>query len=110
MINQIVLVGRLAEKPQLNETEDGTRYSKIILIVPRPYKNKDGIYENDFIECTLLQGIADRTCQWCNKGDLIGLKGVVSNTDNKKIFNNIIAEKITFLSSKKSDETLESEE
>ena len=42
MMNQIVLVGRLARDPELIESENGGKYSNITLAVPRTYKNIDG--------------------------------------------------------------------
>ena len=46
MLNQTVLVGRLAQDPEVRELEDGKSVSNITLAVPRSYKNghaKDNI-------------------------------------------------------------------
>ena len=99
MLNQIVLVGRLVENPKV-EKEDGKEKSVITLAVQRSYKNEDGIYETDFINCVLWNGIASNTEEYCNKGDVIGVKGRVQGNDGKI---EIIAEKVTFLSSKKNE-------
>lgn len=117
MLNQLVMVGRLVKKPII-EKEDEKEKCTITLAVQRSYKNEEGAYETDFIDCVLLGGIASNTAEWCNKGDLIGIKGRIQSTitsdDNNTIDNNqkrqleIIAEKVTFLSSKPKDE--ESEE
>lgn len=100
MLNQIVLVGRLVKTPEI-EKEDGKEKSVITLAVQRSYKNEDGVYETDFINCVLWNGIASNTAEYCNKGDLIGVKGRVQGNDGKI---EIIAEKVTFLSSKKHEE------
>lgn len=97
MLNQIVLVGRLVENPKV-EKEDGKEKSVITLAVQRSYKNEDDVYETDFINCVLWNGIASNTAEYCNKGDLIGVKGRVQGNDGKI---EIIAKKVTFLSSKK---------
>ena len=99
MLNQIVLVGRLVEAPKV-EKEDGKEKSVITLAVQRSYKNKDDVYETDFINCVLWNGIASNTAEYCNKGDLIGVKGRVQGNDGKM---EILAEKVTFLSSKKNE-------
>ena len=99
MLNQIVLVGRLVENPKV-EKEDEKEKSVITLAVQRNYKNEDGVYETDFINCVLWNGIASNTAEWCKKGDLIGVKGRVQGNDGKI---EIIAEKVTFLSSKKNE-------
>ncbi len=105
MLNQTVLVGRLVDELQVIETEEGRKVSYITLAVPRSYKNADGEYESDFIDVQLWMGIAENTAKYCNKGDLLGIKGRIETkvVDEKK-YTNIIGEKVTFLSSKKEEE------
>ena len=105
MMNQIVLVGRLARDPELIESENGGKYSNITLAVPRAYKNADGEYDTDFVNCKLFTVIAENTAEYCRKGDLIGLKGrIQTNTYEKdgetKYSTEVIGEKVTFLSNK----------
>lgn len=102
MLNQIVIVGRMVSDPQINETENGRKVTTITLAVPRSYKNENGEYETDFIPCDLWNGIATNTCEYCRKGDLLGIKGRIQSKENKI---EIIAEKVTFLSSKPKKET-----
>lgn len=100
MLNQIIIVGRLVENPEINELEDGTKSCNITLAVPRPFKNDDGEYETDFIDCTLWNTIAQNTSEYCKKGDLVGVKGrLQTRKEDEKKITEIIAEKITFLSS-----------
>ncbi len=105
MLNQIVLVGRLVKTPELKVTDSGKKTSVITLAVPRNYKNQDGQYDTDFLECVLWTGIAENTAEYCKTGDMIGVKGRVQSriiekedgTKRKKT--EIVAEKVTFLSS-----------
>lgn len=105
MLNQIVIVGRLASDPAIVENEEGRKLTTITMAVPRSYKNIDGVYETDFIDCILWNSIAENTCEYCHKGDIIRVKGRLQTeiTDNedgiKTKTTNVIAEKITFLSS-----------
>ena len=106
MLNQVVMVGRLVKDPELKESEGGKKYTSITLAVPRSYKNMDGEYDTDFIDVVLWDGIAENAFEYCKKGDLIGVKGRIETgsyeqEERKKYYTNIIAEKITFLSSKK---------
>ena len=106
MLNQIILVGRLVRDPEVKKSKNGTSYSHITLAVPRSYKNVDGEYETDFIDCTLWQLIATNTKEYCKKGDIVGIKGriesrVYEKDDEKKYITEVIAEKVTFLSSNK---------
>lgn len=107
MLNQVVIAGRLTSNPVVEETENGKKVSSITVAVPRSYKNVDGTYDTDFIRCTLWGGIAENTCEYCKKGDIVGVKGRIQTSSyetedsNKKYAMEVVAEKISFLSSKK---------
>lgn len=108
MLNQVILVGRLVRDPDLTELEDGRTVSTITVAVTRGFKNGEtNEYDTDFINCTLWQGIAESTYQYCKKGSTIGIKARLAT---KKIeleegksftFPEVIAEKITFINTKK---------
>lgn len=105
MLNQIILVGRLVQDPEIKELENGVKTSYITLAVSRSYKNSDGIYETDFIPCLLYKGIAENTVEYCQKGDLLGIKGrIQTKQEEDKSIIEIVAEKVTFLSSRKETE------
>lgn len=97
MLNNLVLVGRLVSDPEINETEKG-KVTDITLAVPRSYKNEEGEYETDFIPVKLFGQIASTNVEYCRKGDLIGVKGRLVRLNDKDL--KVVAEKITFLSSK----------
>lgn len=100
MLNQLILVGRLTSEPVFM-TIDCKKIATITLAVPRSFKNADGIYETDFIDCILKGQIAETTNEYCKKGDLIGVKGRVESNlrmDGSRVME-LIAEKVTFLSS-----------
>lgn len=110
MLNQTVLVGRIVKDPELIDTETGKKVSNLTIAVPRSYKNKDGEYDTDFIDCTLWSGLAENTVEYCKKGDLVGIKGrleteVYEKEDNSTVKNTkLVAEKVTFLSSKNKEQ------
>lgn len=116
MLNQFVFVGRLVRDPELHETDNGKNVTTITIAVPRSYKNSNGEYETDFIDCILWAGVAKNTAEYCKKGDLLGIKGRVQTRnievkdDKTKHVTEMIAEKITFLSSKNKGEICEAEE
>ena len=109
MLNQAVLVGRIVQEPVLKKTENGKNVANITLAVPRSYKNHDGEYETDFINCVLWMGIAENTVEYCKKGDLVGIRGHIqtrmsdTEDDKKRQYVEVVAEKITFLAGKKAD-------
>ena len=51
----------------------------------------------------MLGSIASNTCEYCEKGDLVGVRGRVQNLSHTAQLQ-IIADKVTFLSSRKSNE------
>ena len=102
MLNQVVIVGRLVGNPILEENENEKKVCNITLAVPRDFKNDEGIYETDFIKCTLWNGIAENTVEYCNKGDIIGVKGRLQCLGGSEL--QVVAEKITFLSNYKNKE------
>ena len=97
MLNQFIIVGRIVK--------DLEKESNVITIaIPRHYKNEDGEYETDFVDVAIDGTLAKTTIEYCKKGDIIGVKGSIiseiSNDIRKMI---LVAEKVTFLSSKKAD-------
>lgn len=110
MLNQIILVGRLTHDITVNKSDNGVKVATISLAIPRSFKNTDGVYDTDFINCIAFENIAENTSEYCNKGDIVGVKGrvqsrVIEKDDKKETVMEIICEKITFLSSKKSDDS-----
>lgn len=109
MLNQVALVGRLVKDPDIKKTENNKEILKITLAVPRSFKNANGEYDTDFIDCTLWDIVARSTTDYCHKGDIIAVKGriqtrmVEKEDKTKKFYQEVIAEKVTFLSSKKTD-------
>ena len=108
MLNQSILVGRIVREPEVREIENGTKVTNITLAVQRSYKNVNGEYDCDFIPCVLWRGIAESTAEYCKKGDLIGVRGRLQarsyeTEEIKKSIIEVVAEKVTFLSSKKAE-------
>lgn len=107
MHNLVYLIGRIVEDPQINKNENGVDVCNLQLAVQRAFKNEDGIYETDFIDCVLWSAIATHTIEYCKKGDLVGVKGrlqntIIKNEDGKivKTITQVIVDKISFLCSK----------
>jgi len=101
MLNNVVIVGRINNDPAGMCDDKQRKFTNIELIVPRAFKNEKGEFDSDKIPVTLYDGIAQSVTDYVHKGDLVGIKGRLQNTDGKLI---VIAEKVTFLSSKKEGE------
>ena len=113
MLNSIVLVGRLVQTPELQVTETGRKVSTVTLAVGRTYKNLNGEYDTDLFDCILWTNVAENTAEYCKTGDVIGVKGRLQTrliekedgTKYKKV--EVVAERVTFLASSKTNKNLE---
>ncbi len=107
-MNQLFLVGRLTKDPEISKT-GGLDQCKVTLAVKRQFKNSNGVFETDFITCTVWNVIAQRVCEYCKKGDLISLKGRIQNNnylgkDEKMVYTyEIIAEQVSFMQKESND-------
>lgn len=90
MLNQVVVVGRIYSM------ENG----ELVMAVPRSFKNENGEYDTDYIDVRLSKSIEENVSTYCEKGDLVSVKGRLESGINKM---QVIADKVTFLSSRKKD-------
>ncbi|MDD6403730.1 MAG: single-stranded DNA-binding protein [Mollicutes bacterium] len=109
MLNQVVLVGRLTRDIVVNKSDKGIKVATISLAIPRSFKNSEGLYDTDFVDCVAFDSIASNTSEYCKKGDIVGVKGrvqsrTIENEGKKENIMDIICEKITFLSSHTKEE------
>ena len=109
MLNQVVLVGRLTRDIVVNKSDKGVKVATISLAIPRSFKNSEGLYDTDFVDCVAFDSIASNTSEYCKKGDIVGVQGrvqsrTIENEGKKENIMDIICEKVTFLSSHTKEE------
>lgn len=109
MINHVVVVGRLTKKPELKFTANGTKYTQFTVATQRNFKNKDGEYEADFINCRLWRTVAENFAKFADKGSLIGIEGRIQTSsydkDGKTVYiTEVLAESFTLLETKATTE------
>lgn len=73
--NNITLIGRLVEDPELKKTQSDISVLQSRIAVQRNFKNKDGNYEADFINFNAFRGLADFISNNFHKGDMIAING-----------------------------------
>lgn len=108
MYNMVMLIGRLTDEPEVKKN-DNKDYCHLTLAVQRAFKNSDGIYEADFVRCTLWDKLASRLNEYCHKGDLISVRGQLRTSTydvdgEKRYSTQVIVDKLVFLSSKNKEE------
>ena len=76
--------------------------------VPRSFKNMNGVYETDFINCTLWEEKAKIAKEYCKTGDIVGIRGrlqsnIVKTDEGTKYYLEVVADKVSFLSNRKKE-------
>ncbi len=107
MLNQAIIVGKLVEEPTIEKLSDEISKGRMLLSVQRTFKNESGEYETDYIPCMINGNMILNVVDYCHKNDILGVKGRISSeaVDGENDYRiAIVAEKVTFLSSKKDEE------
>jgi len=78
-ISQAELVGRLGQKPELEETSDGTKYAKLTIATSERYTDRGGaIHENTMWTRAVAWGaVAEGIVAKFDKGDSVALAGAM---------------------------------
>lgn len=106
MINRIVLVGRLTKDPELKYTQSGIAVCSFTLAVNRPFKNRQGENEADFINCVAWRKQAENMANFLKKGGLTGIDGRIQTSgfegkDGNRVFmTEVVADSVQFLEPK----------
>ncbi|HPT88820.1 MAG TPA: single-stranded DNA-binding protein [Bacilli bacterium] len=103
MINKVILVGRITRDPELKYTPNGIAYVQFTLAVNRPFVNRDGNRDTDFINCTAWRGQAENLSRYIRKGALLGVEGSlqVNSFDDsqgmRRISTTVVCDTVSFL-------------
>ena len=109
-MNNATLVGRLAAQPELKYTSTSNiAVCSFRIAVNRKFKNADGKYDVDFIDCVAWKGTAEYLSQYAKKGTLIAVIGNIqvrsyktADGVNRKVVE-VVADQIQVLEFQKSD-------
>jgi len=77
-MNNFSGIGRLTKDPELSYTPSGSvAVCKFTLAINRKFKNANGEYEVDFLNCVAWRKTAEFIAQYFNKGQMMGVTGSV---------------------------------
>lgn len=116
MINSIVLTGRLVKDIELRYNNNNNAIGTFSIAVQRQFKNTNGEYETDFINCVVFGKQAESMKEYTSKGDLIGVRGNLQTRTyedkegNKKYATEVICGQVSFLSTNKKENIPKKEE
>ena len=102
MLNNVVLVGRVVQEPELTVYDSGVRCTKVSLSVLKPFRNEKNEYESDIIPIYVWYKMADVVCDYVGAGSIMGFKCRLGthkyDVDGLKLnLVDVIAERISFI-------------
>lgn len=103
MINNVTLIGRLTRDAELRYTPSNIATAQFNVACNRNFKNANGEYDADFINCVMWREQAERFCNWTKKGMLVGITGRIQTrsyegNDGKRVYvTEIVAENFQVL-------------
>ena len=91
MINNVTLIGRLTRDAELRYTPSNIATAQFNIACNRNFKNSNGEYDADFINCVMWREQAERFCNWTKKGMLVGITGRIQTrsyegNDGKRVY------------------------
>ena len=107
-MNKVQLVGRLTRDPEIrySQGENVTATARFSVAVNRRFKNAEGNYDADFINCVAFGKSAEFVEKYFKKGMAIGLTGRIqtgnyTNKDGQKVYTtDVVVEETEFVESK----------
>ena len=107
-MNKVQIVGRLTRDPEVrySQGDNPSTIARFSVAVNRKFKNSEGNYEADFINCVAFGKSGDFIEKYFKKGMAIGLTGRFqtgnyTNKDGIKVYTtDIVAEEVEFVESK----------
>lgn len=91
-MNKVILMGRMTKEPELKTTQGGASVVSFSLAVQKRFKDANGEYGVDFIECVSWRTTAEFIHKFFRKGQLIGVVGSIQtrtyqtqNGENRKV-------------------------
>lgn len=107
-MNKVILVGRFTRDPEIRYStgESATATARFSLAVNRRFKNAEGNYDADFINCVAFGKTAEFIEKYFKKGMAIGVTGRIqtgsyTNKDGQKVYTtDVVVEETEFVESK----------
>ncbi|GGE05938.1 single-stranded DNA-binding protein A [Marinithermofilum abyssi] len=105
MLNRVILIGRLAQDPELRYTPNGVAVANFGLAVERRFTNQQGEREVDFFTIVTWRQLAENCANYLKKGRAVAVEGRLQtrsfeNNEGRRIkITEIVADDVRFLDS-----------
>lgn len=83
-MNKIILMGRLTRDPELRTTPNGVSVCSFSIAVNRRFKNAEGNYDADFINCVAWRQTGEFVSRYFTKGRMIAVVGSLQTRTYEK--------------------------
>lgn len=106
MINNVVIMGRLVQTPELKQTASGVAVTSFTLAVERSFVKQGEERKADFIDCTAFRHTAEFITRFFNKGAMIAVTGSIQTRNyedkngNKRKATEVVVDNASFCGSK----------
>lgn len=110
-MNRIILLGRLTREPEVKVTSSDKTTTTFGLAVDRPFKNREGKTEADFINIVTWNKTAEVAGNYLHKGERCLVEGRLQirsyeGKDGQKHYvTEVIADRVEFIEKRNSDGT-----
>ncbi|MGN0106455.1 MAG: single-stranded DNA-binding protein [Hominilimicola sp.] len=78
-MNKALLMGRLTRDVEMRQTPNGVSVARFTLAVNRRFKNAEGNYDADFINCVAWRQTGEFISRYSQKGSMIGVVGSIQS-------------------------------
>lgn len=112
-MNKAILVGNLTRDPEQRTTSSGIAVTSFTVAVRRRYKDADGNYQADFINCVAWRSTAEFVAKYFTKGSRIGVVGTIQTrtyddqNGNKRYVTEVVADEVEFAGSKTQNQDMQ---
>lgn len=109
-MNKVILVGRLTKNPELKKLNE-TTVTNFTIAVNRNFKNKDGQYETDFVNCIAFRGTGEFINKYFLKGQMIAVSGRIQTRNyedkdgSKRFVTEVVVDNAEFTGDSKKETT-----
>lgn len=112
-MNKAILVGNLTKEPEQRTTSSGIAVTSFTVAVRRRYKDADGNYQADFINCVAWRSTAEFVAKYFTKGSRIGVAGTIQTrtyddqNGNKRYVTEVVADEVEFAGDKAQNQDMQ---
>ena len=105
-MNKVILMGRLTRDVEMRQTTSGATVARFSIAVNRRFKNSEGNYDADFINCVAWRQTGEFISRYFQKGSMIAVVGSIQSRswdgqDGKKQYaTEVIVDEAYFTGSK----------